>query len=89
MAQLLQYVKEKHLPTRKLKFNKYKHKHQKLVTNGIFKLIKTKNILYKILQQTKTEDVKVFELIKIRFLKFCKNKTKHKRSQAKLFSNHI
>ena len=29
LAQQLQYAKEKHLPTRKLKFNKYKHKQQK------------------------------------------------------------
>ena len=29
LAEQLQYAKEKHLPTRKLKFNKYKHKQQK------------------------------------------------------------
>ena len=28
LAQQLQYAKEKQLPTRKLKFNKYKHKHK-------------------------------------------------------------
>ena len=72
LAEQLQYAKEKHLPTRKLKFNKYKHKQQKWVTNGILKSIKTKNKLYRTLQQTKTEDVEVFELIKIRFLRFRK-----------------
>ena len=40
LAEQLQYAKEKHLPTRKLKFNKYKHKQQKWVTNGILKSIK-------------------------------------------------
>ena len=70
LAQQLQYAKEKHLPTRKLKFNKYEHKQQKWLTNGILKSLKTKNKLYKILQQTKTEDFEVFELIKIRFLRF-------------------
>ena len=49
LAQQLQYAKEKHLPTRKLKFNKYKHKQPKWVTNGILKSIKTKNKLYRIL----------------------------------------
>ena len=72
LAQQLQYAKEKHLPTRKLKFNQYKHKQRKWVTNGILKSIKTKNKLYRILQQTKTEDVEVFEQIKIRFLRFRK-----------------
>ena len=72
LAEQLQYAKEKHLPTRKLKFIIYKHKQQKWVTNGILKSIKTKNKLYRILQQTKTEDVEVFELIKIRFLRFRK-----------------
>ena len=93
LAEQLQYAKEKHLPTRKLKFNKYKHKQHKWVTNGILKSIKTKNKLYRILQQTKTEDVEVFELIKLRFLRFRKilrqSINEAKRSQAKLFSNHI
>ena len=30
LAEQLQYAKEKHLPTRKLKFNKNKHKHKHL-----------------------------------------------------------
>ena len=58
LAEQLQYDKEKLLPTRKLKFNKYKHKQQKWVTNGILKLIKTKNKLYRTLQQQKLKMLK-------------------------------
>ena len=62
---LLQDAKDKHLPVRKIKFNKYKHKKNKWITRGILKSIKTKNKLYKVLRQTDTEDVEAFESIKI------------------------
>ena len=67
---LLQDAKDKHLPVRKIKFNKYKHKKNKWITRGILKSIKTKNKLYKVLRQTDTEDVEAFESIKIRFNRF-------------------
>ena len=37
---LLQDAKDKHLPVRKIKFNKYKHKKNKWITRGILKSIK-------------------------------------------------
>ena len=67
---LLQHAKDKHLPVRKIKFNKYKHKKNKWITGGILRSIKTKNKLYKELRQTDTEDVEAFESIKIRFNRF-------------------
>ena len=67
---LLQEAKDKHLPERKIKFNKYKHKKNKRITMGILKSIKTKNKLYKVLRQTDTEDVEAFESIKIGFSRF-------------------
>ncbi len=33
--------KKKHIPTKKVKFNKYKHKHSKWMTYGIIKSITT------------------------------------------------
>ena len=39
---ILQDAKDKHLPVRKIKFNKYKHKKNKWITRGILKSIKTK-----------------------------------------------
>ena len=67
---LLQDAKDKHLPVRNIKFNKYKHKKNTWITRGILKSIKTKNKLYKVLRQTDTEDVEAFESIKIRFNRF-------------------
>ena len=67
---LLQDAKDKHLPVQKIKFNKYQHKKNKWITRGVLKSIKTRNKLYKVLQQTDTEDVESFESIKIRFNRF-------------------
>ena len=47
----LQHVKEKQLPTKLTKFNKYKHEKSKWITKHIFKLWETKDKLYKGLQQ--------------------------------------
>ena len=68
---LLQDAKDKHLPVRKINFNKYEHKYNNIwITRGIFMSIKTKNKLYKVLRQTDAEDVEAFESIKIRFNRF-------------------
>ena len=67
---LLQDAKDKHLPVRKIKFNKYKHKKNNWITRGILKSIKTKNKLYKVLRQTDTDNVEAFESIKIKLNKF-------------------
>ena len=40
-------LKDKHLPYRLVKFNKYKHKGNKWITNGVLKLLKYKDRLYK------------------------------------------
>ena len=57
-------LKIRHLPVWKIKFNKYKHKKNKWITRGILKSIKTKNILYKVLRQTDTEDVEASQRLK-------------------------
>ena len=69
---IIQEVKNKHLPTKKIKFNKYKHKKNKWITRGILKSIKTKNMIYKQLQQTKPENTEEFETLKVRFKRFKK-----------------
>ena len=55
-TQQLQHAKQKYLPTKLTKFNKYRHKKNKWITNGILKSLKTKNKLYKVLQQTCTDN---------------------------------
>ena len=69
---IIQEAKNKHLPTKKVKFNKYKHKKNKWITRGILKSIKTKNMIYKQLQQTKPENTEEFETLKVRFKRFHK-----------------
>ena len=55
-TQQLQHAKQKYLPTKLTKFNKYRHKKNKWITNGILKSLKTKNKLYMVLQQTCTDN---------------------------------
>ena len=69
---IIQEAKNKHLPTKKVKFNKYKHKKNKWITRGILKSIKTKHMTYKQLQQTKPENTEEFESLKVRFKRFHK-----------------
>ena len=69
---IIQEAKNKHLPTKKVKFNKYKHKKNKWITRGILKSIKTKHMTYKQLQQTKPENTEEFETLKVRFKRFHK-----------------
>ena len=63
-------AKEKHLPIKKTKFNRHKHKINKWITRGILKSINTKNKLYKQSVQTSTRNIDVYEHLKIRFIRF-------------------
>ena len=47
LLKLLSTAKDKHLPTKIVKFNRKKHKRAKWMTNGILKSINTKDKLYK------------------------------------------
>ena len=49
---LIQDAKRKHLPTIKVKFNKYRHKKNKWITDEIITLIKDRDNLYKIHKMT-------------------------------------
>ena len=69
-SRLEQEAKTKHLPIKRIKFNKHKHKKYKWITNGILKSIKTKNIIYKMLKQTNPPNVAAFETLKRRFNRF-------------------
>ena len=69
-SRLVQEAKTKHLPIKRIKYHKYKHKKCKWITNGILKSIKTKNIIYKMLKQTNPANVEAFETLKIRFDRF-------------------
>ncbi len=52
---LIQNAKNKHMPTIKVKFNKYKHKRNKWITDEIISLIKERDNLYMIHKITRSE----------------------------------
>ena len=55
-ARCLKHAKDKHLPKKKVKYNKKKHKQCKWMTNSILKCINIKDKLYKTLIQTDREN---------------------------------
>ena len=76
------FAKEKHLPIKKKKFNRHKHKINKWITRGILKSINTKNKLYKQLVQTSKRNVDAYEHLKVRFNRY-RNILKHSIKDAK------
>ena len=59
-------AKAKHLPTKKKKYNRRKHRIQKWVTKGIIKSINTKDKMYKKLVQSRCDN-ELYEVLKARF----------------------
>lgn len=47
----------KHFPSKRVRFNKYKHRKSKWITAGIMKCIKHRDKLYKILKSTPSDDI--------------------------------
>jgi len=70
LAQLLKYAREKHLPKMRIKFKKKKHKKSKWMTDNILKLLNTKDLLYKRLVQTDTENTILYNRLKSEFIAF-------------------
>ena len=60
---------EKHFPTKKVRFNKYKHKKSTWITIGIINLIKHKDKLYRILKQTCQNDESYVSALNLRVYK--------------------
>ena len=56
-SKLVKEAKSKHL-TKRITFNKYKHKKCRWITNGILKSIKTKDIIYKMLNRLTLQTLK-------------------------------
>ena len=69
-SKLVQEAKNKHLPIKRIKFYKYKHKKCRWIANGILKSIKTKDIIYKMLKQSNPANVEAFEILKAKFNRF-------------------
>ena len=81
LLKLLSTAKDKHLPTKIVKFNRNKHKRAKWMTNGILKSINTKDKLYKKLVKMDMEDVQ-YTRLKAKFIHF-KNTLRRSINEAK------
>ena len=80
---LLNGAKNKHLPKKRVRFNKNKHKKSKWMTNGILKSIKEKDKLYKKLVKANIDDEIAYANLKAEFTNYKKilrrsiNEAKH------------
>ena len=81
-SKAVNFAKEKHLPIKKKKINRHKHKINKWITRVILKSINTKNKLYKQLVQTSKRNVDAYEHLKVRFNRY-RNILKHSIKDAK------
>ena len=88
-AQLIKYAREKHIPRVKVRYQKKKHKRSKWLTNGILHSINTKDRLYKILMQTDTDDVELFNRRKEEFKMYSTNLRKSIRNAKRTYFEHI
>ena len=61
LSQILKYAREKHLPKKKVKYQKKLHKKSKWISSGILKSINTKDRLYKVLIQTDSSNTVLYE----------------------------
>ena len=52
LINIIHHFKNKHLPTKTIRFNKYKHKKSPWITNGILRSIKFRDNLYKQMKST-------------------------------------
>ena len=90
---LLNGAKDKHLPRKRVRFNKHKHKKSKWMTNGILKSIKTENTLYKKLVKANLDDEIAYANLKAEFTDYKKilrrsiNEAKHS-YYARTFALH-
>ena len=81
-SKAVNFAKEKHLPIKKKKINRHKHKINIWITRGILKSMNTKNKLYKQLVQTSKRNVDAYEHLKVRFNTY-RNILKHSIKYAK------
>ena len=88
-AQLIKYAREKHIPRVKVRYQKKKHKRSKWLTNGILNSINTKDRLYKILMQTDTDDVELFNRRKEEFKLYRTHLRKSIRNAKRTYFEHI
>ena len=86
---LLNNAREKHLPKKKIKYQKKLHKKSKWITNGILNSINKKDKLYKTLVQTDTNNIVLYERLKNEFKEYRASLRKTIRKAKRDFYTHI
>ena len=72
---LLNDAKNKHLPRKRVRFNKHKHKKFKWMTNGSLKSFKTNDKLYKKLIKANIDDEIAYTNLKAEFTDYAQKKS--------------
>ena len=86
---LLNTAREKHLPKKRIKYQKKLHKKSKLITNGILNSINKKDKLYKTLIQTDTNNIVLYERLKNEFKEYRASLRETMRKSKRDFYTHI
>ncbi len=82
---LLTYAREKHLPKKRVRYNKKKHKKNKWMTNGILNSINMKDRLYKIFIQTDPRNELIYDRLREEYKKYRKTLRKSIREAKRLY----
>ena len=82
-------AREKHLPKKKIKYQKKLHKKSKWITNGILNSINKKDKFYKTLVQTDTNSIVLYERLKNEFKEYRASLRKTIRKAKRDFYTHI
>ena len=69
-SNLVKVAKEKHLPIKRVKYNKRKHKKSKWMTTALLNLINTKDRLYKIMIQSDWQDITFYNELKSQYKRY-------------------
>ena len=84
-SKLIKCAKDKHLPKRKVKYNRKKHGKSNWMTKGILNSINTKNALYKILIQTSPTNEDVHNRLKSEYTEYRAKLRKSIREAKRLY----
>ena len=84
-SKLIKCAKDKHLPKRKVKYNRKKHGKSNWMTKGILNSINTKNALYKILIQTSPTNEDVHNKLKSEYTEYRAKLRKSIREAKRLY----
>ena len=69
-SNLVKVAKEKHLPIKRAKYNKRKHKKSKWMTTALLNSINTKDRLHKIMIQSDWQDITFYNELKSQYKRY-------------------